>query len=239
MASSRAAVQQTVATSLVEKHQRVKDAMQAMKRTMATEFKKTKALLGKWSIECTEVCLRHNDREVATAQKVAKLGLCHQQLRSERNKALELQQQLWKDQAKHERIAQQLHDELDETRDHLQVLMQVKVGLVADAHASRERLHHGEMAEAALRQDRARLTKLNQALHQQLQILQHTHARDMERALLHHSHVGKNKVKQPPLNQTDEDIPTAEDWSEFLDLIMVHREEVHLRPADPPLSSST
>ncbi|RHY66758.1 hypothetical protein DYB34_009041 [Aphanomyces astaci] len=112
-------------------------------------------------------CQQH--LQVDVAQKVATLGLWQQQLRTERSKTMGLQQQLWKATSKHERMTQQLRDELDETRDHLQVLMQVKVGLVADGQASREKISQADAAAAALRYETARLTKLNMTLHQQIQ----------------------------------------------------------------------
>ncbi|RHY65966.1 hypothetical protein DYB38_005804 [Aphanomyces astaci] len=122
--------------------------------------------------------LSHVERDkMDVAQKVATLGLWQQQLRTERSKTMGLQQQLWKATSKHERMTQQLRDELDETRDHLQVLMQgttvqllyLKVGLVADGQASREKISQADAAAAALRYETARLTKLNMTLHQQIQ----------------------------------------------------------------------
>ncbi|RHY85669.1 hypothetical protein DYB37_006689 [Aphanomyces astaci] len=75
-------------------------------------------------------CQQH--LQVDVAQKVATLGLWQQQLRTERSKTMGLQQQLWKATSKHERMTQQLRDELDETRDHLQVLMQGTTTIISN-----------------------------------------------------------------------------------------------------------
>ncbi|ETV68502.1 hypothetical protein, variant 1 [Aphanomyces astaci] len=237
LTSRQLAVQHIVVHGVVEKQQRVKDAWQHTKRVVASECKKTKSLFAKWSNECMEICLRHNDRQVDVAQKVATLGLWQQQLRTERSKTMGLQQQLWKATSKHERMTQQLRDELDETRDHLQVLMQVKVGLVADGQASREKISQADAAAAALRYETARLTKLNMTLHQQIQILQHTHARDMERAMCnqHGPRAKRGLPSTSSVNQESEESPTPEDWCSFLDLVMVHHQEV--RPLASAASS--
>ncbi|KAG9403322.1 hypothetical protein AC1031_005967 [Aphanomyces cochlioides] len=90
------------------------------------------------------------------------------QLRAERAKTMSLQQQLWKAESSRDKIKSQLQEELDGVKDHLNVLMAVKVGLVADVQASRDRHIEEESTVAELRREIEQLKKKNVALHQHL-----------------------------------------------------------------------
>ncbi|CAK4683347.1 unnamed protein product [Aphanomyces euteiches] len=158
------------AATLREKHRRLADAWLAVKRAIKAESRKTAASFTEWANDCTEVCLRHNEREVALSLKLAKMHSWQNQLRAERAKTMTLQQQLWKAESSRDKIKSQLQEELDGVKDHLNVLMAVKVGLVADVQASRDRHIEEESTVAELRREIEQLQKKNIALQQHLQV---------------------------------------------------------------------
>ncbi|OQR86339.1 hypothetical protein ACHHYP_10634 [Achlya hypogyna] len=188
---------------------------QASKRAVKHEIKKTQSFFLKWSTEGTEVAIAHNEREVALEAKHAKIAQWQYQVKAEKLRYSELQQQLWKANSAYERDMSNWRSEYERLREHVNVMLEVKASLATEVRTSFERIQKLEATAAQHEQLHQRLKKKNESLVQQVQILQHTHARELERLLLRQGCVEcENQRAMPP------------DWEGFVDLLAVYREEI-------------
>jgi hypothetical protein len=107
-----------------------------------------------------------------------------------------------------------LQESLDQSKDHVQVLLQVKAGLASELLACREKLTLVEHACESHVQAWTRLKKKHAALNQYVQILMHTHARELDQCIALHlaqPRLGREKVS---CDQDDEDNEVDEDEAE-------------------------
>ncbi|KDO26522.1 hypothetical protein SPRG_22213 [Saprolegnia parasitica CBS 223.65] len=190
------------------------------KRVIKQEIKKTQSSLLKWSQDGTDVAIQHNEREVALEAKHAKIAQWQYQVKVEKLRCASIEQQLWKANATYDRDSARWRDEYDRLRDHVNVLLEVKASLATEVRTSLERIQALEATLAHQHLAFSRLKKKQSALQQHVEILQHTHARELERVLL--PKTIKSTTTALDAENQGELIPPA--WLDFVRLVHVHRE---------------
>ncbi|OQS05294.1 hypothetical protein THRCLA_02556 [Thraustotheca clavata] len=184
------------------------------RKTLKQEIKLTQTTLFKWSQDSTEAAIQHNEREVALEAKHAKIAQWQYQVKAEKLRSADIQQQLWKANALYEKDIAACHQEYERLREHVNVMLGVKTSLASEVRSSLERI---QALEASLNEKEIKcqqFQKKNSALVQQVKIMRHTQARELERVLLH-------KEDKSPENQYG----PPSDWLEFLQLLLIYREE--------------
>ncbi|EQC32813.1 hypothetical protein SDRG_09351 [Saprolegnia diclina VS20] len=190
------------------------------KRVIKQEIKKTQSSLLKWSQDGTDVAIQHNEREVALEAKHAKIAQWQYQVKVEKLRCASIEQQLGKANATYDRDSARWRDEYDRLRDHVNVLLEVKASLAAEVRTSLERIQTLEATLAHQRLAFSRLKKKQSSLQQHVEILQHTHARELERVLLHKA------LETAPGAENQGELPP--EWLDFVRLVQVHRETTRL-----------
>jgi hypothetical protein len=170
--------------------------LQTQLRTLATgtreliqsELKKSTQLLAQWQQHASEVAIQHNDKAMALVAKQNRIIQLESQLKNERQSVVQLDASLAKTTRALQRKDELFRAKYQEQKEYLDITVAVRNGLTHELQSKKQKLDQLEMRlrDAGLARDAA--DKKNKLLVQQVKIMQHAHAREMEQVALGQQH---------------------------------------------------
>ncbi|TYZ60147.1 hypothetical protein PybrP1_003114 [[Pythium] brassicae (nom. inval.)] len=147
-----------------------------------------------------ELAVRQQQRETQAAAKQSRIIQLEAQLKNDKQAVNQLEAALSKATRALEKKGGLFKSKYSEQKEHLELTLAVRQGLVHELQAKKQQALELEakLAQAALAKRKAEAK--NSQLQQQVQILQHTHARELEKfALAAASEVKKMKTRKPSI----------------------------------------
>lgn len=166
------------------------------------ETLKTHSLLQGIQEQAYELAVRHKQKETTLATKQSKIIQLEAQLKNDKQAMNQLEAALAKATRSLEKKDELFKAKYHEQKEHLEITLAVRHGLTNELQAKKQQALDLEkkLAQAALAKDKAE--RKSKHLQQQIQIMQHTHVRELEKYALVVVDTKKKKEKQPKNSKT-------------------------------------
>lgn len=145
------------------------------------ETVKTQSLLQSIQEQAYELAVRHKQKETTLASKQSKIIQLEAQLKNDKQAMNQLEAALAKATRSLEKKDELFKTKYHEQKEHLEITLAVRHGLTIELQAKKQQVLDMEkkLAQAALAKDKAE--RKSKHLQQQIQIMQHTHVRELEK----------------------------------------------------------
>lgn len=172
------------------------DARELVKQEML----KTQSLLQGIQEQAYELAIHHRQKETALATKQSKIIQLEAQLKNDKQAMNQLETALAKATRSLERKDELFKVKYHEQKEHLEITLAVRHGLTSELQVKKQQVLDldKKLAQTAVVKDKAE--RRSKHLHQQIQIMQHTHVRELETYAL----VVAEAKKKAQLQQTQQ-----------------------------------
>ncbi|GLD97420.1 hypothetical protein PINS_up006104 [Pythium insidiosum] len=154
------------------------------KEQLRREMKKTQQTLASVEQQAREMAIQQNEKAVALVAKQSRVIQLEAQLKNERQTVHQLELALGKTTRALERKEATFKAKYQEQREFLEITAAVRNGLTTELQAKKKQLAELEQHVKSLTLSKADVEKKNKHLAQQVKIMQHMHAREMEKVAL-------------------------------------------------------